>query len=64
MLNSIEYNCSYLSSYAAKDNDKWNVLNDKNWARPTNLVGITYQEQVNYFKNYVWLHNEYMIKNM
>ena len=64
MLNSIEYNCSYLSSYAAKDNDKWNVLNDKNWARPTNLVGISYQEQVNYFKNYVWLHNEYMIKNM
>lgn len=64
LFDSIDSNNLFLSKYAKKDNNKWNVLNDKNWARPTNLVGISYKEQVEYFKNYLILHNEYMKENM
>ena len=64
MLDSFDYNYSLLSSYAAKDNNLWNVLNDHNWARPAHLVGISYKEQVQYLKNYISLHNEYMKEYM
>lgn len=64
MLDSIKYNYSYLSKYAEKDNDKWNVLNDNNWARPAHLVGITYKEQIYYFKGYILLHNKFMNEYM
>lgn len=64
LLNSIEYNYLYLSKYAKEDNDKWNVLNDKNWARPTHLVGISYKEQVEYFETYLYLHNKWMKEYM
>lgn len=64
MIDSIGYNYTYLASYADQDNNKWNVLNDKNWARPSHLVGITYEQQVNYFKDYITLHNEFMLNNM
>jgi hypothetical protein len=64
LFDSIEYNYSYLAMYAKNDNDRWGVLNDKNWARPVNLVGISYREQVEYFKQYLALHNEWMQKYM
>ena len=64
MLDSINYNYLYLSKYAEEDNYKWNVLNDNNWARPTHLVGISYEEQVEYFKIFISLHNEWMRKYM
>jgi hypothetical protein len=64
MLDSIDYNYSYLKEYANKDNKKWKVLNDDNWARPTHLVGISYKKQVNYFKDYLSLHNIWMKNNM
>ena len=62
MLESIYDNYSILQGYYFLDNSIWNVLNDHNWARPNHLVGISYNEQVVYFKNYIsdhykWLKN-------
>ena len=64
MIDSIEYNYAFLSDYAFKDNEKWGVLYEDNWARPDNLVGISYLEQVEYFENFMIMHNQWMIENM
>ena len=63
MISSIEKNKIYLKEYARLDNDIWNVLSDHNWARPNHLVNISYEEQVNYFKDFIVSHNEYMKLN-
>jgi hypothetical protein len=64
LIDSIEYNYKYLKQYSKKDNKKWNVLNDDNWARPSHLVGISYKEQVDYFKDYLFLHNIWIKENI
>ena len=43
---------------------EWDVLNDKNWARPENLVGLSYNNQVRYFKDFLANHNEWLKENM
>lgn len=64
LLNSIYKNREVLSNYAKKDNLKWDVLNDNNWARPENLVGLSYNNQVRYFKDFLSNHNEWLKDNM
>lgn len=63
MISSIDKNKEFLKNYAKLDNDVWNVLADHNWARPEHLVNISYEEQVRYFKNFIILHNNYMLAN-
>jgi hypothetical protein len=64
LLNSIYKNREVLHNFAKKDNLKWDVLNDKNWARPENLVGLSYNNQVRYFKDFLANHNEWLKENM
>lgn len=60
MLESIDDNYSMLQGYYYSDNSIWNILNDYNWARPSHLVGISYYEQVIYFKNYISEHYKWL----
>lgn len=62
MFNSIDYNYNKLYKIAEKDNNIWNVLDDYNWARPIHLVGLSYYEQVNYFKSYLEQHNQWLLQ--
>ena len=60
MLESIDDNYSMLQGYYYSDNSIWNILNDYNWARPSHLAGISYYEQVIYFKNYISEHYKWL----
>ena len=62
--NKIYKNRVELGNYARKDNLKWDVLNDNNWARPENLVGLSYNNQVRYFKDFLSNHNQWLKENM
>lgn len=64
LFDSIDANYKFLSSYAKADDNKWEILDDNNWARPSNLVGISYKKQVKYFEEYLVEHNKWMLENM
>ena len=64
LFDSFDANYKFLSSYAKDDDKKWNILDDNNWARPSNLVGISYKKQVKYFEEYLIEHNKWMLENM
>ena len=64
MINSFNINFSTIRNYAKNDNLIWNNLNQENWVRPNHLVELSYEEQVNYLKNYLHEHYNWMKNNM
>lgn len=63
-INSFYHNLDTLKEYAIKDNNIWNNLNEPNWARPYWLLDKTYDEQVDYLRNFLEQHYYWMINNM
>lgn len=64
MEQSFDINYEILKDYAKTDNSIWKNLNKNYWPKPSYLVNITYKEQVDYLKNYLVKHYNYMLKNM
>ena len=57
------YNHDVYMSVLKRITNSMNVLDDYNWARPIHLVGLSYYEQVYYFKNYLEQHNQWLLQN-
>lgn len=64
MEQSFDINYEILKDYANTDNLIWKNLNKEYWPKPSYLINITYQEQVEYLKNYLVEHYNYMLKNI
>ena len=64
MEQSFDINYEILKDYANTDNSIWNNLNKKYWPKPNYLINITYKEQVNYLKEYLIDHYNYMLMNI
>ena len=64
ILDSFEHNYKQLALYQKQDNQRWNTLNQSNWARPDYLTNLTYYEQVIYLKDYLYNHYHWMLHNM
>ena len=64
MFESFDHNYNFINGYTSRDNDKWNTLNESNWARPENLINLTYEEQIKFLKYYLEQHYYWMINFM
>ena len=62
MLDSFIPTYYALSSYAIKDNQRWNNLYASFWPKPDHLVGPNYYQQVYYVMNYIEEHVETMLR--
>lgn len=52
-----------LKNYAIMDNMIWDTLNQAYWPKPETLVGLTYLEQLNYLKDYLEEHANWLAEN-
>lgn len=64
MINSFNENYEFIKGYMENDNNKWQNLNEPNWARPENLLNKSQKEQVYFLKNYLEQHYYWMLGYM
>ena len=64
MLKSFDYNLEIIAPYSEVDDSIWHTLDEGNWVKPDHLVGISYDEHVNYLHNYLESHYYWILSNM